>query len=265
MAIDEPFEDTRSEDDPRLVVDVGGFEGPLDLLLDLARQQKVDLARISILALAEQYLAFIERAKALRLELAADYLLMAAWLAYLKSRYLLPEPAAPDEPSREVLAEALTEKLRRLEVIRRAGESLVSRPQLHADVFARGAPPPGGIVRQVWDAELVDLLKAYATQRARHALARVTLKRRKVWSLADARSALERLVGMALDWTRLDGYLLAYMVEADMRATVLASSFATSLELVREGVLELRQDSTFGAIYVRKREGGDPAPEASDG
>lgn len=261
------YDADRAQSDPRLVVDVGGYEGPLDLLLDLARQQKVDLARISILALAEQYLAFVQRARALRLELAADYLLMAAWLAYLKSRLLLPETREDNEPSGEELAEALAARLQRLELIRIAGEHLVARKRLGLEVFGRGAPE--GLLRistHAWQASLVDLLKAYAGQRVKHALARVTLPQRRVWSLAEARTALERLVGTAVEWTRLDGFLLEYVVEPELHATVIASSFASSLELVREGVMELRQEGAFRPLYVRKRQDAPPvAGEGEDG
>src|SRR6201987_3216070 len=153
----------RAADEPALIVDVEGFEGPLDLLLTLARQQKVDLAKISILALADQYLAFIEEARKLRLELAADYLVMAAWLAYLKSRLLLPEPPAPEGPSAEDMANALAQRLRRLEAIRHVAEQLMGRPQLGRDVFGRGQPQPiAEIKRPEWTATLYDLLSAYA-------------------------------------------------------------------------------------------------------
>ncbi len=168
MAAQLPFEEDGPERDgePALRVDVDGYEGPLDLLLDLARRQKVDLHRISILALAEQYLVFVEQARALRLELAADYLVMAAWLAYLKSRLLLPEPPKGEEPSAADLATALALRLRRLEAIRAAARKLASRERLGQDVFARGAPE--AVVagaRPVWEAELYDLLSAYAQQR----------------------------------------------------------------------------------------------------
>jgi len=264
LASDVPADilDDRAEDEPRLVVDVGGFEGPLDLLLTLARQQKVDLARISILALAEQYLAFIAEARALRLELAADYLLMAAWLAYLKSRLLIPEKSAPEEPSGEDLAEALARRLRRLELMRHAGERLLARSQLGSDVHARGLPETlVSVHTSLFEATYVDLLKAYATQRARNALARVSMPKRRVWSLADARAALQRLVGVTTDWTRLDHVLLEYLVEPESRATVLASSFASSLELVREGVMELRQEAAFRPIYARRRAGAEGGGE----
>src|SRR5579872_6752024 len=165
-----------------LVVDVEGFEGPLDLLLALARQQKVDLAKISILALADQYLAFIEQARKLRLELAADYLVMAAWLAYLKSRLLLPEQHEADGVSAEEMASALAQRLRRLEAIRRVAEQLLNRPQLGREVFARGLPEPIAEVKKPeWSATLYDLLSAYASQRQKQARAYVRLPKRTVW------------------------------------------------------------------------------------
>ena len=186
----------REDGEPALVVDVGGYEGPLDLLLDLARRQKVDLREISILALAEQYIAFVEEARRLRLELAADYLVMAAWLAYLKSRLLLPEPPKGEEPSAEDLATALADRLRRLELIRAAARALDARERLGRDFHARGAPEPIAIrTRPLYEASLYDLLKAYAQQRQKQAASRVTMRRRLVWSLVEAREALERLLG----------------------------------------------------------------------
>ena len=247
----------RGSEEPALIVDVEGFEGPLDLLLMLARQQKVDLAKISILALADQYLAFIEAARQVRLELAADYLVMAAWLAYLKSRLLLPETGEGAGPSAEELAAALALRLKRLEAIRGAAERLVARPQLERDVFRRGAPEPMvDIKRPEWTATLYDLLSAYAAQRQKQALSRVRVRQRRVWSLAEARAALERLVGASADWSRLDEYLIAYVTEPGFRATVYASSLAATLEMVREGLVEMHQHAAFAPIYVRKRSGG---------
>jgi len=244
----------RGSEEPALIVDVEGFEGPLDLLLMLARQQKVDLAKISILALADQYLAFIDAARQVRLELAADYLVMAAWLAYLKSRLLLPESGDVTGPSAEEMAAALALRLRRLEAIRGAAERLITRPQLDRDVFRRGAPEPIiDVKRPEWTATLYDLLSAYAAQRQKQALARVRVPQRRVWSLAEARAALERLVGMSDDWSRLDAYLIAYVTEPSMRATVYASSFAATLEMVREGLAEVHQHAAFAPLYVRKR------------
>jgi segregation and condensation protein A len=243
-----------ASDEPALVVDVEGFEGPLDILLMLARQQKVDLAKISILALADQYLTFIEEARRLRLELAADYLVMAAWLAYLKSRLLLPDSHAPEGQSAEDMANALALRLKRLEAIREVAERLFGRPQLDRDVFDRGQPEPiAHIKRPQWTATLYDLLSAYASQRQRHALARLHFAKRAVWSLAEAREALERLIGRSPDWSRLDEYLIAYVVEPALAATVFASSFASALELVREGRAEIHQHEAFAPIYMRKR------------
>ena len=244
----------RDPDEPALVIDVEGFEGPLDLLLTLARQQKVDLAKISILALADQYLAFIEEARKLRLELAADYLVMAAWLAYLKSRLLLPEQHEPDGISAEDMATALAQRLRRLEAIRHVAEQLLNRPQLGREVFARGLPEPiAEIKKPEWSATLYDLLSAYAGQRQKQARSFVRLPKRTVWSLGEAREAIERLIGSATDWCALDEYLIAYIVEPSHAATVRASSFAAALELVREGQLEVNQQKAFAPLYVRKR------------
>lgn len=240
--------------DPTLIVDVDGFEGPLDLLLTLARSQKVDLARISILALAEQYLAFIEEVRRLRLEIAADYLVMAAWLAYLKSRLLLPPPHDDDEPTGEELAAALAFRLRRLEAMRNAAASLVNRDRLGRDVFARGAPEPVCVVRRPrFEATLYDLLAAYAAQRQRSAVRRYAVRRRTVWSLQAAREVLERLVGVVSEWTALDALLAEYLARPEHRRTVRASSFSALLELVREGRFEIQQGEPFAPIYLRNR------------
>lgn len=253
----------RASDDPALIVDVDGFEGPLDLLLMLARQQKVDLTRISILALADQYLAFIEEARKLRLELAADYLVMAAWLAFLKSRLLLPNAAQAEGMSAADMATALAERLRRLEAIRAAAAKLMDRPQLGRHVFGRGDPEPiAEVKRAQWSATLYDLLSAYAVHRQRHALAHVRFAKRAVLSLSEARAALERMIGGATDWTALDAFLLAYAVEPAMRASVFASSLAAALELVREGAMDIHQGAAFAPIHVRRRQTGmgDGAP-----
>ncbi len=251
---DEEFDDGGREarDAPAFVLDLDGFEGPLDLLLDLARRQKVDLARISILELAEQYLGFVERARADQLELAADYLVMAAWLAYLKSRLLVPDaPAEEDEIPPEIAAAALAFRLRRLEAMRKAGEALHDRPLLGRDAFARGEPlEEGSGTAPLWTATLYDLLTAYARQRVKTLVTEVKVARRPHWTLADARDALERLVGRSADWSRLDGLLLRFMTPA-MRASVLASGLGASLELAREGRLELRQERAFGPLFVR--------------
>lgn len=253
-----------AEGEPALVVDVEGYEGPLDLLLALARQQKVDLAKISILALADQYLHFIEAARKIRLELAADYLVMAAWLAFLKSRLLLPEPPSAEGPSAEDMATALANRLRRLEAIREAANRLMNRQQLLRDIFPRGEPEQIAEVKHPkYTATLYDLLTAYAAQRQQRVLASVHLARRTVWSLAEARASLERLVGMTEteDWGCLDEYLLRYVADPSQRATVFASSFAAALELVREGQLELNQKEAFAPLYFRKGR-HQPVPDA---
>jgi len=251
------------------VVDLDGFEGPLDLLLALARTQKVDLTRISILALADQYLAFIEEARSGRLELAADYLVMAAWLAYLKSRLLLPAPPQEEGPSAEELAAAFARRLRHLERIRQAAGLLMARAQLDRDVFARAEPDASAQPSRpvVYTATLYDLLSAYARQRQTQALSTVTLKMRAVWSLAEARSRLERLLGAEIltDWMRLDQFLLEYTSTPEQRATALASSFSATLEMVREGLLDLRQDAPFAPLWLRARAASLPAgDDASD-
>lgn len=247
-----PFPAERLPD--ALIVDVDGFEGPLDLLLALARSQKVDLARISILALAEQYLAFVEAARAVRLEIAADYLVMAAWLAYLKSRLLLPEPEVPDEaPSGEELAAALAERLRRLEEIRAAARRLGERAQLGRDVFARGMPEGIRTVRRSrFEASLHDLVAAYARRRQVQAARRLVVRRRAAVPLKEARAILERLLGTALDWLPLHLLLGPYLADESGRG-MLASAFAASLELAREGRVDLRQTEPFGPILARSR------------
>ena len=234
------------------LVDIDGFEGPLDLLLELARRQKVDLHKISVLALAEQYIAFIEAARSLRLELAADYLVMAAWLAFLKSRLLLPQAPRDDEPDAADLAEVLAHRLRRLQAIRAAAAALADRPQGGRDVFPRGGTEDAALASvPTWQASLYDLLSAYARQRQTKALSRVTLKRRTVWSLAEAREILERLIGPAADWMPLDAWLADYLGSPETRRTVRASTFSATLELVREGRLALQQDGAFAPLWIR--------------
>ncbi|MGB8817621.1 MAG: ScpA family protein [Rhizobiaceae bacterium] len=249
----------RSLSDPALVIDVDGFEGPLDLLLHLARNQKVDMARISVLKLAEQYLVFINNAVALRLELAGDYLVMAAWLAFLKSKLLIPKSASDDGESGEELAAVLQFRLKRLEAMREAAARLVNRNRLGRDVFVRGDPQLVMVDRQnEWSATLYDLLTAYASQRQRQAVSRVSIGLRSVWSLKHARQILTRLIGEIRDWTALDHYLIAFIPDPKERATALASSFAASLELVREGQLEVRQEAAFQPLYLRTKAGRPP-------
>lgn len=261
-------DDRSAVGEPALVVDVDGFEGPLDLLLHLARAQKVDLARISVLALAEQYIVFVERARQLRLELAADYLVMAAWLAYLKSKLLIPRQPGEEGESGEEMAAVLQFRLKRLEAMRDAAARLVNRNRLGRDVFARGMPETVVVDRlNHYSASLYDLLTAYAGQRQRQTITNVQIARREVWSLRDAREILARLVGRAQDWVALDMFLLRYLVRPQDRATVIASSFAASLELVREGDIEVRQEGAFAPLYMRARRraaAADPGEASHD-
>ncbi|HEY9012162.1 MAG TPA: ScpA family protein, partial [Devosia sp.] len=233
-----------------------GYEGPLDLLLELARRQKVDLSGISVLALAEQYLQFIETIREKRIEIAADYLVMAAWLAYLKSRLMVPQTPSDDEPSGEMMAALLQFRLKRLEAMRNAANRLMNRPRLGLQVYARGMPEPITIEkRHLWEANLYDLLKAYATQRERGIPQDYQLFERTVWSLQEARDILKRLIGESMDWVPLDAYLAQYLSSPEQRVTAMASSFASSLELVRQGHVELRQTLAFGPLFLRRRSG----------
>ena len=257
-------EGARGVSEPALLIDVAGFEGPLDLLLHLARNQKVDLARISILALAEQYLKFVDSARAIRLELAADYLVMAAWLAYLKSKLLIPKQPGDDGESGEELAAVLQFRLKRLEAMRDAAARLVNRNRLGRDVFARGMPEMVIVEkRNEYSASLYDLLTAYAVQRQRQAITNVRIARRGVWSLKEAREILIRLIGEFRDWTALDQFLTEYLASAEERSTAIASSFAATLELVREGAIEMRQQEAFAPLYLRNRQNAAKTAEAA--
>jgi segregation and condensation protein A len=239
-----------------LVVTVDGFEGPLDLLLALARDQKVDLAKISILELADQYLAFVERAKSRSLELAADYLVMAAWLAYLKSRLLLPQPPAADgEPTALELATRLRWQLQRLEAMREAAARLVARDRLGRDVFARGAPEPVNVIKLRTQADtLYDLLTAYSAQRVKRV--RVSSYRpvhAPVLLIEEARQRLERMLGRIGNWNALSTLLPADWNYGDRRRSALASTLLACLELARDGRVEMRQLSPFEEVYVKDR------------
>jgi segregation and condensation protein A len=242
-----------------LVVSLDGFEGPLDVLLALARTQKVDLTKLSVLALADQYLAFIAHAQKLRLELAADYLVMAAWLAYLKSRLLLPrEAGSEDQPTGEELAARLAFRLQRLEAMRNAAAKLMTRKRLGRDVFGRGMPEGVRTIRvREYTAAVFDLLKAYADQRKRTVVRVHVVPRRTVWSIKEARDRLEALIGkLTGEWVGLDSYLEQYAASPDIARTALASSFGATLEMAREGLVELAQAEPFAPLFVRKREAG---------
>jgi len=238
-----------------LILDVEGFEGPLDLLLTLARAQKVDLTKISILALAEQYLVFVAEARRRRLDLAADYLVMAAWLAYLKSRLLLPETEDEEEPSAEELALRLQLRLPRLEAMREAGAALVSRHRLGRDVFPRGAPEGLALDRHaVFDTSLYELLKAYAAIQRRSSAPELRIARRPIYAMEEAIRRLGDLVGTMLRWTQLREFLPADLADPALERSALASHFAASLELARRGRVELRQMEPFAPLYLRRRE-----------
>jgi segregation and condensation protein A len=254
MSETEPFELVRPERpvSAELVVDLEGYEGPIDMLLTLAREQKVDLTKISILQLADQYLAYISAARRLRLEIAADYLVMAAWLAYLKSRLLLPEPAPEDEPTGAELAAALTHQLQRLEAMQQAGARLMARPQLGRDVFARGAPEGlPRVLKPVYEATLYDLLRAYGDQRQRKEQAVLHIEAPELFSMDDALQRLGRVLGRVPDWRSLMSFLPPGLRGGIVERSAVAATFAASLELVRSGRLQLRQDSAFGPIYIR--------------
>jgi len=249
------FEDAPREapqSDEAFVVDVAGFEGPLDLLLALARTEKVDLTKIKILPLAEQYLAFIARAKELKIELAADFLVMAAWLAFLKSRLIAPQDSAEGEQGEE-MAEDLAFRLRRLEAMREAAQALFKRPILGRDVFARGAPEaPPVKLKLTFRASLYDLLSAYGGIREQEIVRTMTMEKRPVFSLVDARRIMERLIGPNADWMPLH-MLVEAMPPGEDRRTVLASSFGAVLEMAREGAVSVRQSEPFAPLYVRAR------------
>lgn len=242
---------------PGLILDLDGYEGPIDLLLALAREQKVDLARISILQLADQYLAFIAEQRRLQLETAADYLVMAAWLAYLKSRLLLPDP--PDDesgPTATELADALAHRLRLLEAMQRAGTALMARPLLGRDVFARGAPDGIVVIDQpVFELSLYDLLKAYTNSHRRQHGQVLTILPSAYQSLSDALELLARFVGQVPDWRELMAFLPDELGGGALRKSALAATFAATLELAKAGRLELRQDRAFGPLYLRSGAG----------
>jgi len=239
-----------------LIIDVDGFEGPLDLLLTLSRTQKVDLRRISVLQLAEQYLAFIDQAKSLRIELAADYLVMAAWMAFLKSRLLLPPDPADEGPSGEELAAHLAFQLERLEAMRRAAARLMARDQLGRDFFARGIPQDVENTRKIsYSATVLDLMQAYAQVRTRDNFVPLAFKRDSIFTMEQALERMKGLIGMAIEWGDLMQFLPdAWSTDPKRRRSATAATFAASLELVKLGQLELQQDDVFAPIMARRKD-----------
>lgn len=258
-------EDTQSVADrlaaEALIVDVDGFEGPLDVLLTLSRTQKVDLRTISVLALARQYLAFVEKARDLRIELAADYLVMAAWLAFLKSRLLLPPDPTEDGPSGEELAAHLAFQLERLQAMRDAAARLMARNRLGRDIFARGLTEDVTRIRTVeYTATLLDLMQAYARIRTKDEFRPFVMDREKLFTMEQALERMRGLIGYAGDWIDLTTYMPeGWDTDPEMRRSATASTFAASLELVKEGHLEIRQTETFAPIELRRKK------EARDG
>lgn len=251
--------DDAADEGTGLILDIDGYEGPLHLLLELARQQKVDLARISILELAEQYISFIENAVDLRIELAADYLVMASWLAYLKSRLILPKPEGEEQmPEADELAAHLAFRLQRLEAMRKAAAGLFSLPQVGQTVFAHGMP--AGLrsrTSPLYEAEIFDILKAYGECRSIREIRQHKIAKPLIYPLEEARSRLKRAMmeyGSTTDWTALDGLLPKSedFAEALPTKSIRASSLLAGLELAKEGDLEMRQIGTFAPIYVRR-------------
>ena len=250
MESDAEFEERPIRQSDELTLALDGWEGPLDLLLNLARAQKVDLAQISILQLVEQYLDYLAQARALKLEIAADYLVMAAWLAYLKSCLLLPKDPEQD-PSPEEIALRLQMRLQKLDAMREAGARLLGRDRIGRDVFVRGAPEGLRLVRKAdWQVRGFDLFAAYGTVRARTAPAMHVVHARAVMTLEEAIEHVGRMIGTALEWTRLEAFLPASQ-DPQFRRSALASSFLAMLELARRGRLEFVQDDPFGSIRLK--------------
>ncbi|MDE1174465.1 MAG: ScpA family protein [Parvibaculaceae bacterium] len=266
-----PFQEGRpiavpaAEGEALLIVDLDGYEGPLDVLLALARNQKVDLTRISILALAEQYLVFINQARHLELDLAADYLVMAAWLAYLKSKLLLPPPDEEEGPSGEEMAARLAFQLQRLQAMRKAVEDLSARKRLGVELFQRGMPEGIRVVKtSLYDGNLYDILKAYSEQRVKNSVFNYQPKKLAIVAIEAARRRLEGMLGMMIDWSRIDVYLPKEYTHGPLRRSALASTVSAMLELAKDGEIELDQAGAFGPLYVRKRVTPRPEPVDND-
>jgi len=251
---------TNMVDHDQLLLQIEGFEGPLDVLLTLARTQKVDLAQISILELVEQFLTFVSAARRLKLELAADYLVMAAWLAYLKSRLLLPKEEDEEGPSAEELAFRLQLRLQRLEAMREAGARIMGRNRMGRDMFRRGMPEGLKLLKRgSYDVTLYELLKAYGDNRQRNSITEIRIERRPIFALDDAIARLSGLIGTTFTWAQLSTFLPSNLKDKRLRKSALASMFAATLELARQGQADVRQMETYGPIYLRHRQDDDPA------
>jgi segregation and condensation protein A len=252
---DTEFEAGAEEGGADLVLRLDGFEGPIDLLLSLAREQKVDLTRISILALAEQYLAYVQAARHLKLEVAAEYIVMAAWLAYLKSRLLLPvDVIQEDEPSGEEMAAALRFQLQRLEAMREAADRLMARPRLGVDVFGRGQPEGLALTdHTVYQASLYEMLSAYGAIKRRTQPRQLRIAPAIAWSIERALARLRALLPGVGEWATLSSLLPLSAEDEFDRRSALAATFGATLELTKSGAALLRQEAAFGAIYVRLR------------
>jgi segregation and condensation protein A len=253
LLFDEEQDALRTESVPEpnvLTIDIDGWEGPLDLLLALARNQKVDLRQLSILALVEQYLVFIDEARALKLELAADYLVMAAWLAYLKSALLLPKDPTID-PSPEELALRLQLRLERLNAMRESGARLMARDRVGRDIFLRGNPEGLRVVKaRAWECDYFELITAYGQVKARTQPVMHVVKKRQVMTLEEALERVSAMIGRVVDWTSIEAFLPVH-AEPALRKSALASSFVAALELAKRGAVDLQQEATFAPLLLR--------------
>ena len=247
----QPYESINNDD---LIVNLSGYEGPLDVLLVLAKSQKVDLMKISILQLTEQYLVFIAEVRKKNLELAADYLVMAAWLAYLKSNLLLPREETGEELTAEQMAERLKFQLKKLEAIRQVSEKLMNLPVLGTNFFNRGMPEGIRLIRTPeYYLSLYDLLKSYANQRYKSAYSSIVIERPAVYAMEEALVRLQRMVGTAFEWTKLENFLPPEFSKGKNARSGVAGTLAAAMELVREGVLEVQQLAPFGPVFIKNK------------
>ena len=248
---DRPYESINNDD---LIVNLSGYEGPLDVLLIMAKSQKVDLMKISILQLTEQYLVFIAEVRKKNLELAADYLVMAAWLAYLKSNLLLPREETGEELTAEQMAERLKFQLKKLEAIRQVSEKLMNLPALGTNFFNRGMPEGIRLIRTPeYYLSLYDLLKSYANQRYKSAYSSMVIERPAVYAMEEALVRLQRMVGTAFEWTKLESFLPPEFSKGKNARSGVAGTLAAAMELVREGVLEVQQLAPFGPVFIKNK------------